>query len=164
MPPHDSAAAHTTAARTGFQALLVVRVLTIANDNIARWLVIGLGKRAAAAVGASEAAVLAAGTVFFVVPFILFAWLAGWLADRFSKRSVVVAGKAAEIAIAVVVAAVVGWGASAGPLIAGLPLGLWLLLGTIGLFALQTTLINPSLLGTIPETVPGTRLSAANGI
>ena len=47
-----------------------------------------------------------------------------------------------------------GWGAASGPVIAGMPLGLWLLLGAIGLFAIQTTLLNPSLLGTIPETVP----------
>jgi len=143
------------AAGLGFPVLLIVRVLTVVNDNLARWLVIGLGKRAA---------VLAVGTIFYVVPFILFAWLAGWLADRFAKRSIVVGGKFAEILIAVVTAAVVGWGAASGPVISSMPLGLWLLLGTTGLFALQTTLLNPSLLGTIPETVPTARLSAANGV
>jgi len=45
-----------------------------------------------------------------------------------------------------------------------MPVGLWLLLGTIALFAVQTTILNPSLLGTIPETVPTKKLSAANGI
>ena len=152
------------AADRGFPVLLIVRVLTVLNDNLARWLVIGLGKRAAATTGASEAAVLAAGTVFYVLPFILFAWLAGWLADRFSKRSVVVQGKFAELLIGAATAAVVGWGATSGPVLAGLPLGLWLLLGTTGLFALQTTLLNPSLLGMIPETVAHARLSAANGV
>jgi acyl-[acyl-carrier-protein]-phospholipid O-acyltransferase / long-chain-fatty-acid--[acyl-carrier-protein] ligase len=156
-------AAHR-AAGLGFPILLIVRVLTVVNDNLARWLVIGLGKRAAATAGASEAAVLAVGTIFYVVPFILFAWLAGWLADRFAKRSIVVGGKFAEILIAVVTAAVVGWGAASGPVFSSMPLGLWLLLGTTGLFALQTTLLNPSLLGTIPETVPTARLSAANGV
>ncbi len=152
------------AATAGFPVLLVVRVLTVLNDNLARWLVIGLGKRAAASAGASEAAVLAAGTVFYVLPFILFAWLAGWLADRFAKRTVVVQGKFAEVMIGVATVAAVGWGASTGPVLGGLPLGLWLLLGTIGLFALQTTLLNPSLLGMIPETVAKPRLSAANGV
>jgi acyl-[acyl-carrier-protein]-phospholipid O-acyltransferase/long-chain-fatty-acid--[acyl-carrier-protein] ligase len=149
---------------TGFSALLFVRIMTVLNDNLARWLVIGLGKRAAASAGASEAAVLAAGTVFYVLPFILFAWLAGWLADRFSKRSVVGGWKFAEILIGAVTAAVVGWGAASGPILGGMPLGLWLMLGTIGLFAVQTTLLNPSLLGMIPETVPPSRLSAANGV
>ncbi len=153
-----------TSPAAGFSVLLIVRVLTVLNDNLARWLVIGLGKRAAATAGASEAAVLAAGTVFYVLPFILFAWLAGWLADRFSKRAVVAQGKFAELLIGGTTAAVVGWGAASGPVLGGLPLGLWLLLGTTGLFALQTTLLNPSLLGMIPETVPKPRLSAANGV
>jgi acyl-[acyl-carrier-protein]-phospholipid O-acyltransferase/long-chain-fatty-acid--[acyl-carrier-protein] ligase len=144
--------------------VLVVRILTVLNDNLARWLVIGLGKRAAVAVGATDAAVLAVGTIGYVLPFILFAWLSGWLADRFAKRSIVIGGKFAEIVIAVITAAIVAWGAASGPVLAGLPLGLWLLLGAIGLFAIQTTLLNPSLLGTIPETVPSGRLSAANGI
>ena len=144
--------------------MLVVRILTVLNDNLARWLVIGLGKRAALSVGATEAAVLAVGTIFYVLPFILFAWLAGWLADRFAKRSIVIGGKFAEVVIAVITAAIVAWGAGSGPVLAGLPLGLWLLMAAIGLFAIQTTLLNPSLLGTIPETVPSDRLSAANGI
>jgi len=148
----------------GFAAVVVVRLLTVLNDNLCRWLVIGLGKRAAATSGATEAAVLAVGTVIYVLPFILFAWLAGWLADRFAKRSIVVGGKFAEILIGSATAAVVWWGAASGPVIAGMPVGLWLLLGTIGLFAIQTTILNPSLLGTIPETVPTSQLSAANGI
>ena len=147
----------------GFVTLLAVRVLTVLNDNLARWLVIGLGKRAAAAVGTAPAAVLAIGTVVYVLPFMLFAWLAGWLADRFAKRSIVIGGKLAEIMIALAAAAAVAFGAGAGGVAAGIPLGLWLLLGVVGLFGLQTTLLNPSLLGTIPETVPPARLSAANG-
>jgi acyl-[acyl-carrier-protein]-phospholipid O-acyltransferase/long-chain-fatty-acid--[acyl-carrier-protein] ligase len=148
----------------GFGDLLVVRGLTVLNDNLARWLVIGLGKRAAASVGTAPAAVLAVGTVVYVLPFILFAWLAGWLADRFAKRTVVIGGKFAEIFIGLAAAFAVAWGASAGPTLAGIPVGLWLLLGVVGLFGLQTTLLNPSLLGTIPEAVPGGRLSAANGV
>jgi acyl-[acyl-carrier-protein]-phospholipid O-acyltransferase/long-chain-fatty-acid--[acyl-carrier-protein] ligase len=114
--------------------------------------------------GTAPAAVLAIGTVVYVLPFILFAWLAGWLADRFAKRTIVVGGKFAEVVIAMITAAVVGWGAASGGVVAGMPIGLWLLLGTIGLFAVQTTILNPSLLGTIAETVSPAKLSAANGI
>ena len=131
---------------------------------MARWIVIGLGKRAAASVGTAPAAVLAVGTAVYVVPFVLFAWLAGWLADRYSKRSVVISWKFAEILIGIVAALAVAWGAGSGVVLAGIPLGLWLLLGVVGLFGLQTTLLNPSLLGTIPETVPAAKLSSANGI
>ena len=131
---------------------------------MARWIVIGLGKRAAASVGTAPAAVLAVGTAVYVVPFVLFAWLAGWLADRYSKRSVVISWKFAEILIGIVAALAVAWGAGSGVVLGGIPLGLWLLLGVVGLFGLQTTLLNPSLLGTIPETVPAAKLSSANGI
>ena len=131
---------------------------------MARWIVIGLGKRAAASVGTAPAAVLAVGTAVYVVPFVLFAWLAGWLADRYSKRSVVISWKFAEILIGIVAALAIAWGAGSGVVLGGIPLGLWLLLGVVGLFGLQTTLLNPSLLGTIPETVPAAKLSSANGI
>jgi acyl-[acyl-carrier-protein]-phospholipid O-acyltransferase/long-chain-fatty-acid--[acyl-carrier-protein] ligase len=146
----------------GFRPLLVVRVLTVLNDNLLRWLVIGLGKRAAGASG--TALVLTAGTAGYVLPFIALAWLAGWLGDRFAKRSVVVANKFAEIGIVLVATAVVAWGVSSGPSLGGLPTGLWLLLGAVTLIGLQTALMAPSLLGTIPEILPAAALSRGNGI
>jgi acyl-[acyl-carrier-protein]-phospholipid O-acyltransferase/long-chain-fatty-acid--[acyl-carrier-protein] ligase len=154
----------SSAETSAFRNLLVVRVLTVLNDNLARWLVIGMGMRAVRQVGSSDAAVLTIGTIVYVLPFILLAWLSGWLGDRLAKRTVVVAGKAAEIGIATATAVCAAWGAGSGPLIAGIPMGLWLMMGTTGLFAIQTTLLNPSLLGTIPETVPQARLAAANGM
>jgi acyl-[acyl-carrier-protein]-phospholipid O-acyltransferase/long-chain-fatty-acid--[acyl-carrier-protein] ligase len=156
--------------RAGFVSLLAVRILTVTTDNLVRWLVIGLGKRAVEAVratgvpAATDEAVLAMGTVFYVLPFILLAWLAGWLADRFMKRSIVIAGKFAEVVIALLTVALVAWGTASGPVLMGVPLGVWLLMGAITCFSIQTTLLNPSLVGTIAETVPAARLSAANGV
>ena len=167
----DDTLAETTSPRSpstsesaAFRNLLIVRILTVLNDNLARWLVIGLGKHAVRQVGSSDAAVLTIGTIVYVLPFILLAWLSGWLGDRLSKRTVVVSGKFAEIGIAVATAAFAAWGADAGPVLGGIPLGLWLLMGATGLFAVQTTLLNPSLIGTIPETVPPERLASANGV
>ena len=48
------------AALGGFVPLLALRVLTVLNDNLLRWLVIGLGKRAAGTAG--TALVLTIGT------------------------------------------------------------------------------------------------------
>lgn len=160
--PYGPSTDSPPAVARGFGSLLVVRVLTVLNDNLLRWLVIGLGKRAAGAGG--TALVLTVGTAGYVLPFVLFAWLAGWLADRFTKRTVLVAGKFAEIAIVAAAAAVVAWGVTSGPSLAGLPLGLWLLLGTVGLIGLQSALIAPSLFGTIPEMLPTGDLSRGNGI
>ena len=147
---------------TGFSSLLLLRLLTVVNDNLLRWLAIGLGKRAAGAAG--TALVLTIGTAGFVLPFIVLAWLAGWLADRFPKRSVLVWCKAAEIGIVAAAAAAIAWGAGAGGKVAGLPVGLWLLLGTLFVIGTQATLLAPALLGTIPETVPPARLAPANGL
>jgi len=157
-------AAHPTpeADGRGFAPLLALRVLTVLNDNLLRWLAIGLGKRAAGAAG--TALVLTIGTAGFVLPFVVLAWLAGWLADRFAKRSVIVWAKFAEIGIAAGAAAVIGWGVGSGGNWAGLPLGLWLVLGTVVAIGIQAALMAPSILGAIPESVPAARLSSANGV
>jgi acyl-[acyl-carrier-protein]-phospholipid O-acyltransferase/long-chain-fatty-acid--[acyl-carrier-protein] ligase len=146
----------------GFRPLLALRALTVVNDNVLRWLVIGLGKKAVT--GGQIAVVLTIGTAGFVLPFVLLAWLAGWLADRFPKRSVIVACKFAEILIAAAAAAAVAWGVRSGGCLAGLPAGLWLLLGSLVVIGCQAALLTPSVIGTIPETVPVARLSAANGL
>lgn len=146
----------------GFGPLTALRALTVTNDNVLRWLAIGLGKKA---VGTGEVAlVLTIGTAGFVLPFVLFAWLAGWLADRYPKRSVIIWCKAAEILIAAAAAAAVAWGVRSGAVVLGLPAGLWALLATVAVIGCQAALLAPSVIGTIPETVPPTRLSQANGV
>jgi acyl-[acyl-carrier-protein]-phospholipid O-acyltransferase/long-chain-fatty-acid--[acyl-carrier-protein] ligase len=146
----------------GFQPLLALRALTVVNDNALRWLAIGLGKKAVS--GGQVALVLTIGTAGFVLPFVLLAWLAGWLADRYPKRSVIVWCKAAEIAIVAAAAAAIAWGVRSGGMFVGLPAGLWLLLATVVVIGCQAALLAPAVIGTIPETVPATRLSHANGI
>jgi 1-acyl-sn-glycerol-3-phosphate acyltransferase len=146
----------------GFVPLTVLRALTVVNDNVLRWLAIGLGKKAVA--GGEVALVLTLGTAGFVLPFVLLAWLAGWLADRFPKRSVIVWCKAAEIVIVAAAAGAVAWGVRSGGVSLGLPAGLWALLATVAVIGCQAALLAPSVIGTIPESVPAARLSQANGI
>ena len=147
---------------SGFRPLLALRAVTVINDNVLRWLAIGLGKKAVAS--GQVALVLTIGTAGFVLPFVLLAWLAGWLADRYPKRSVIVWCKFAEVLIAAAAAAAVAWGVQSGGLFAGLPAGLWLLLATVIVIGCQAALLAPSVIGTIPETVPTPRLSHANGL
>jgi len=152
----------------GFRSLLLLRMLTVTNDNVLRWLAIGLGKRAVAGAGptvaASTALVLTMGTAGFVLPFVLLAWLAGYLADRYPKRTVIIWCKFAEILIVTVAAGVIAWGVRSGGVFASLPVGLWLLLGSVIVIGCQAALLAPSMLGTISETVPPARLSNANGL
>ncbi|MFY8222392.1 MAG: hypothetical protein ACOVJ6_10845, partial [Pirellulales bacterium] len=122
----------------GFKPLTALRALTVTNDNVLRWLAIGLGKKA---VGSGEVAlVLTIGTAGFVLPFVLLAWLAGWLADRYPKRSVIVWCKAAEILIAAAAAGALAWGVRSGGSFLGLPAGLWALLATVGVIGCQAAL------------------------
>ena len=146
----------------GLGPLLTLRALTVVNDNVLRWLAIGLGKRA---VGSGQVAlVLTLGTAGFVLPFVVLAWLAGYLADRYPKRSVILWCKFAEIGIVLAAAGAIAWGVQSGGLFGGLPGGLWLLLGSVVLIGCQAALLAPSMIGSLPETVPASRLSAANGL
>src|SRR6476660_2122329 len=84
----------------GFLGLLATQFLTATNDNVFRWLVIGIGKQHVDS--SQHGLILTAGTVCLVLPYLLLAAAAGYLADKYPKRSVMVGCKLAEIAIMVV--------------------------------------------------------------
>jgi acyl-[acyl-carrier-protein]-phospholipid O-acyltransferase/long-chain-fatty-acid--[acyl-carrier-protein] ligase len=133
-----------------FLGLLLTQLLGCANDNILRWLVIGIGKDF---VEPSRVGwILTLGTATFVAPYLFLAAPAGYLADRFSKRQVIVACKVAEIVIMSLV-------------ILGIILGnIWFMLFVLGLMGAQCALFGPSKLGSIPEMLDPSRISAANGL
>src|SRR5262245_19389433 len=96
----DSASGQTAGGKllsAGFLGLLATQFLTAANDNIFRWLVIGLGKQHVAE--SQHNSILTAGTVCLVLPYLVLAAPAGYLADRYPKRSVILGCKLAEIVI-----------------------------------------------------------------
>lgn len=144
-----------------FQCLLWTNWLTAINDNVFRWFVIGIGKdfaEAAAATNGSssgfritEAFVLAIGTASFVLPYLLFAVPAGWLADRFSKRHVIVGCKLLEVAVMTLGVVAVWLG------------NIWLLLLIVFLMGLQSALMAPAKVGKIPELLDETKISLGNG-
>jgi acyl-[acyl-carrier-protein]-phospholipid O-acyltransferase/long-chain-fatty-acid--[acyl-carrier-protein] ligase len=146
-----------TAASTGgglmslsFQGLLFTQMLTAVNDNIFRWLVIGIGKQY---VEPSQIGnVLMAGTACFVLPYILLAAPAGYVADRFSKRSVIVVCKFAEIVIMIMGVAAIMIG------------NLWILFAAVALMGAQSALFSPAKMGSIPEMLKPQHISAANGL
>jgi len=137
-----------------FVGLLFTQLLTAVNDNAFRWLVIGVGKQILEQTGAEEdvALVLTAGTACFVLPYLVLAAPAGYLADRFSKRSVIVACKVAEIAIMAlgIVAIMIG--------------NLWFLFFVVAMMGMQSALFSPAKLGSIPELLRTEKISAANGL
>jgi len=94
----------------------------------------------------------ALATLIFVIPFLLFSHAAGVMADRFSKRHIVVAAKWAELLVMI------------GGFIAlhlGNPYVLYTLLFVM---CTQSAFFGPSKYGIIPELVGEHRLSQANSL
>ena len=94
-------------------------------------------------------------TVVFGLPFVVFGGLAGYLADRYSKRTIIVTSKVAEIVV-------MGLGLLAflaTPMIGFA--GLWIVLFLMGL---QSTFFGPGKYGIMPEMLSGNQLNRGNGL
>src|SRR5262245_13474679 len=98
--------------------------------------------------------------VLFYAPWALFCTLAGYLADRFSKRSTLVFWKVAEIGICGL--ALFGfWLGTAG----GYPhVGSWVVLATVFLMGTHSAFFVPAKYGVMPEILQPHLLSRGNGI
>ncbi len=145
-----------------FQGLLWTNWLTAINDNVFRWFVIGAGKDYVPP--EYQGNILMAGTACFVLPYIFLASPAGWLADRFSKRNVVVACKIAEIVIMTLAVVALMLAPHANPGEAPSRIGLYLLLFTVLLMGAQSALFAPAKIGNIPELLDEHTISAGNGL
>lgn len=144
-------------ASRGFLALLATQFLGAVNDNILRWYVIGIAKDyIPEGDDGAIAFVLSAGLACFVVPYLLFAAPAGYLADRFSKRKVIVGCKLAEVLIMALAIGAVYLGAQID--------NFYVLFVVVFLMGSQSALFGPAKLGSVPELVDPTKISAANGI
>lgn len=141
--------------------LLIAQFLVVFNGSAWKFLVVLLAiKGAAAEVGESgpayEAFSQTQTTVAFVVftlPLMLMSLPASVLADRLSKRSVLVAMKALEVALLAVGTAALFVAPSGGvvPLV------------VLGLLGVQGAVFSPAKYGILPEILPHERLSAGNG-
>jgi len=133
-------------ARRKFAAMAGSYFLGTFNDNFYKQAVMLL------AVAAGREGFQGLAGTAFTVPFILFAAPAGWLADRFPKRQVVIGAKSVEVLAALVGAA-------------GLLMGnLWLMVGMVALMGLQATFFSPALNGSIPELYPADHVTRANAV
>jgi acyl-[acyl-carrier-protein]-phospholipid O-acyltransferase/long-chain-fatty-acid--[acyl-carrier-protein] ligase len=131
--------------------MFVVEFQNAFSDNVLRWLVtfmiVGMGL----SLEKRDSLVPLVGAVF-AVPFVLFSMAGGFFADRFSKRSVAIAVKCAELGIMSVVT-----------------LGLWLgniplMLAGIFLMSTHSAIFGPTKYGMLPELLPEKKLSWGNGI
>src|SRR5210317_2102033 len=126
------------------------------NDNIFQMLVIFFLTALIGGGTDAQASIMASAMIYFVLPFLLFSHAAGVLADRFSKRSVIVSTKFIEVIVML------------GGLIAVYfrhpSLSSVIMYAMIFLMCTQSAFFGPSKFGIIPELVDKTRLSRANGL
>ncbi len=135
---------------SSFASLNLTQFFTAFNDNLYKLLLIFFlisikGER-------ESNTILATAGAIFVIPFIAFASLAGTLADRFSKRSIIYFTRFMEILTMLFGVAVFFFQSTIG--------GYCVLF----LMATHSALFSPSKFGIIPEIVSKERISNCNGI
>ena len=147
---HDSHFPQAGLASRSFLALLLTQFLTAVNDNMFRWLAVFIGKYRLGE--ENEALAVSAGLACFVLPYIVLAAPAGFVADRYSKRSVLVACKVAEVVIMLLALAAIWYGTAT-----------WLFL-VVALTGCQSAMMHPAKAGCIPEILRMDKISTGNGL
>jgi len=138
--------------RRGFWALIVTQFQGAFSDNVLKNLVVFVALFGTTMTLAEKNSYGESIGALFSLPFILFSMTGGFLADRFSKRSVMLGVKVFELFIMTLVFA-----------------GLWswnkyFLLGSVFLMGTHSAIFGPSKYGSLPEILPDKRLSWGNGI
>ncbi len=129
----------------GFWSMIVQQTQNAFNDKMAQFILIPLG-------GAVGFAVESAAGLMIALPFVLFAPVAGWMSDRFSKRTVIFGSAVLQLAVLLWICAAV-W-------LRNLPCAL------VGFFmlAVQSAFFSPAKIGINKELVGSTHLGFASGI
>jgi MFS family permease len=108
----------------------------------------------------SEAQAISLMPILFYAPWAIFCTLAGYLADRFSKRNTLVFWKVAEVAITGLALFGFWLGTRGGHA----HLGAWIVLSTVFLMGTHSAFFVPAKYGIMPEILPPHLLSRGNGI
>lgn len=135
---------------SSFTYLNVTQFLGALNDNIYKLLIVYFFIQLEGINYSHQ--ILATTGAIFVIPFLLFSAGSGILADRFSKRDIIVLTKILELVI--------------------MGLGVWALAfeskwgsyGILFLLATQSAIFGPSKYGIVPELVSPDKISKANGL
>ncbi len=150
-PNPSSAASHPPASQRGFWALIITQFQGAFSDNALKWLAIFLITQTISSATERDSLVTVVGSLF-AVPFILFSMAGGFLADRFSKRRVILGVKTFEIFVMLL--ALVSLGGHR----------LYLTIFCVFLMGVHSAIFGPSKYGLLPELLPEKKLSWGNGI
>jgi MFS family permease len=139
-----------------FWGMTITQFLGAFNDNLFKQLVLLLSITGVDAALKSEAADNQwLPMLMFAVPFLLFTGYAGYVADRYSKRTIVVWAKVAEIvAMALGGIAFVMYGTSRS---------MWPMYAVLFFMAAQSAFFGPAKYGILPEMLRERDLPRANG-
>ena len=133
-----------------FWGMTSTQFLGAFNDNVFKQLILLLAVRAAVDGAGTDLQGMA--TMIFAAPFVLFSGFAGFLADRNSKRTIVVLCKVSEIAIMLLGVVVFALGS--------LPVVFCVLF----LMGMQSAFFGPAKYGILPEMLRSSDLPRANGV
>lgn len=132
-----------------FWGMTTTQLLGAFNDNLFKQLVL---LYCLTEVGEAGGDFQPVAFFLFSIPFVFGSGFSGFLADRYSKRSLIIGCKFAEIAV--MLAGVFAFGVG----------GLWAPLLVLFLMGLQSTVFGPSKYGILPEMLRARDLPSANGI
>lgn len=137
-------------ASASFMGLLGTQFLGAFNDNMYRWLIIWVAQDLVAS--QQHDMIRSIGAAALMLPFLFLAAPAGFIADRFSKRSVMISVKFAEMLIMAVGVLAISMG--------NIPFMLVVMVFMGG----QSALFGPSKYGSIPELIRREQITKANGL
>ncbi|MBA2368384.1 MAG: MFS transporter [Candidatus Protochlamydia sp.] len=135
---------------SSFTYLNVTQFLGALNDNIYKLLIVYFFIQLEGIEFSHQ--ILASTGATFVIPFLLFSAISGTMADRFSKRDIIVTTKILELVIMAI-----GVGAFAFQ-------SKWGSYAVLFLLATQSAIFGPSKYGIVPELVSREKISKANGL
>lgn len=141
-----------------FWGMTATQFLGAFNDNVFKQMVLLLCTAYVAKIAATSDMWQSIAQAAFALPFVLFSGLGGYIADRYSKRRIVVSCKVAEIGVMLCgTAALLSLpGDSRGGLIA--------LCMVLFLMGAQSAFFGPAKYGILPEMLRERDLPAANGL
>ncbi len=154
--PNPGAPKTGTLANRTFLGLLVAQFLAAFNDQAihAAAMFYAINTQAL-----TERSAISLMPILFYAPWAIFCTVAGWLADRYPKRSALIFWKLAEVGITLVALAGFYLGRHGEP-----TLGPWLVLATVFLMGTHSAFFVPAKYGVMPEILPPHLLSKGNGL
>lgn len=135
---------------SSFTYLNITQFLGSMNDNIYKLLIIYFFIQLEGI--ENSPTILATTGATYVLPFLLFASTAGILADRFSKRNIIIIVKCLELTIMSLGLLSFAYHSKIGSYF------------TLFLLASHSALFSPSKYGIVPELLPPEKISSANGL